>query len=67
MTSFEDQRGNMSSLDQKILQLVDMLSFLSRDEDRLHVFGKVGRFKLAIGEQVGFVENEDQLFTFRAR
>lgn len=57
----------MSSLDQKILQLVDMLSFLSRDEDRLYVFGKVGRFKLAIGEQVGFVENEDQLFTFRAR
>lgn len=57
----------MSSLDQKILQLVDMLSFLSRDEDRLHVFRKVGRFKLAIGEQVGFVENEDQLFTFRAR
>lgn len=30
----------MSSLDQKILQLVDMLSFLSRDEDRLHVSGR---------------------------
>ena len=48
----------MGGLDQEVLQLVDMLSFLCRDEDRLHV-GKAGWFKPVVGEQVGFVENED--------